>query len=360
MTLMVFEIQKRESRTFKPISFDDYVARHLAANKDEKETDFRERLRHAVESKRAGQRCDCGEPIWAIGSAETGYSCFTCTTGESDPSEDFEIDMAVAPGTPTVEEMNRCLAEFKPLIKRVKTLLWEESQGKRRQWSHEYAFAMEIYEVVKGDAKRWPILNDASDSRVLDWLIPLPLNLAGAGLVQEAARLSLAWAEITEADNFLPDRAVLLAEAGLEQEARQQIRANIERFPKDAWVHIKAGAALRELKDLTGAEAYFRNGLELADKDYDREGALDYLIPLLRESGRVTEAADLEAAEQKRLREDEDDADVDIAHLPGSFDDEPLATQVAKVGRNDPCPCGSGKKYKKCCLDASVPAAATE
>ncbi|MEC4051728.1 SEC-C metal-binding domain-containing protein [Myroides odoratimimus] len=21
-----------------------------------------------------------------------------------------------------------------------------------------------------------------------------------------------------------------------------------------------------------------------------------------------------------------------------------------KVNRNDPCPCGSGKKYKKCCL----------
>ena len=24
------------------------------------------------------------------------------------------------------------------------------------------------------------------------------------------------------------------------------------------------------------------------------------------------------------------------------------------VGRNDPCPCGSGKKYKKCCLNKSV------
>jgi len=23
--------------------------------------------------------------------------------------------------------------------------------------------------------------------------------------------------------------------------------------------------------------------------------------------------------------------------------------QGVKVGRNDPCPCGSGKKYKKCC-----------
>ena len=23
-----------------------------------------------------------------------------------------------------------------------------------------------------------------------------------------------------------------------------------------------------------------------------------------------------------------------------------------KIGRNDPCSCGSGKKYKKCCLDS--------
>ncbi len=29
----------------------------------------------------------------------------------------------------------------------------------------------------------------------------------------------------------------------------------------------------------------------------------------------------------------------------------PLKTRAAekKVGRNEPCPCGSGKKYKKCC-----------
>jgi SEC-C motif-containing protein len=26
------------------------------------------------------------------------------------------------------------------------------------------------------------------------------------------------------------------------------------------------------------------------------------------------------------------------------------AKAAAKVGRNDPCPCGSGKKYKHCCL----------
>jgi uncharacterized protein YecA (UPF0149 family) len=27
---------------------------------------------------------------------------------------------------------------------------------------------------------------------------------------------------------------------------------------------------------------------------------------------------------------------------------DPVAA-VTKVGRNDPCPCGSGKKHKKCC-----------
>ncbi len=27
----------------------------------------------------------------------------------------------------------------------------------------------------------------------------------------------------------------------------------------------------------------------------------------------------------------------------------PIKHAEHKVGRNDPCPCGSGKKYKKCC-----------
>ena len=39
----------------------------------------------------------------------------------------------------------------------------------------------------------------------------------------------------------------------------------------------------------------------------------------------------------------------------GCFHPEPNSTPIrydsnAKIGRNDPCPCGSGKKYKKCCL----------
>ena len=31
-------------------------------------------------------------------------------------------------------------------------------------------------------------------------------------------------------------------------------------------------------------------------------------------------------------------------------DEEKQLKGKKKIGRNDPCPCGSGKKYKKCCL----------
>lgn len=50
----------------------------------------------------------------------------------------------------------------------------------------------------------------------------------------------------------------------------------------------------------------------------------------------------------KQDQEDADDEDYK------DDDGEPLVEQVIraepKIGRNDPCPCGSGKKYKKCCM----------
>ena len=33
----------------------------------------------------------------------------------------------------------------------------------------------------------------------------------------------------------------------------------------------------------------------------------------------------------------------------GSVTNQPVRNRGTKVGPNDPCPCGSGKKYKKCC-----------
>ena len=36
-------------------------------------------------------------------------------------------------------------------------------------------------------------------------------------------------------------------------------------------------------------------------------------------------------------------------YVDGVIDPKGPPRRVEKVGRNDPCPCGSGKKYKKCC-----------
>jgi len=38
--------------------------------------------------------------------------------------------------------------------------------------------------------------------------------------------------------------------------------------------------------------------------------------------------------------------------VPGAIEwlkDQSGITIARKIGRNEPCPCGSGKKYKKCC-----------
>jgi preprotein translocase subunit SecA len=44
--------------------------------------------------------------------------------------------------------------------------------------------------------------------------------------------------------------------------------------------------------------------------------------------------------------------ELEQARMAGAGDYQPVQQVVrgaAKIGRNDPCPCGSGKKYKKCC-----------
>jgi len=39
-----------------------------------------------------------------------------------------------------------------------------------------------------------------------------------------------------------------------------------------------------------------------------------------------------------------------LVEMPLTFNNESIKRDGDKTGRNDPCPCGSGKKYKKCCL----------
>ena len=63
--------------------------------------------------------------------------------------------------------------------------------------------------------------------------------------------------------------------------------------------------------------------------------------------GVATSVDEIEEAFQRKKRRE-----LDQARMAGSGDLQPVQQVVrgaAKIGRNDPCPCGSGKKYKKCC-----------
>ncbi|MFO7857781.1 MAG: UPF0149 family protein [Ectothiorhodospiraceae bacterium] len=42
-----------------------------------------------------------------------------------------------------------------------------------------------------------------------------------------------------------------------------------------------------------------------------------------------------------------------VAPVDDGLHERPQPARSQKVGRNEPCPCGSGKKYKKCCRDAT-------
>ncbi len=71
--------------------------------------------------------------------------------------------------------------------------------------------------------------------------------------------------------------------------------------------------------------------------------------------------AAIERRQQRWAEEDAgpyDDAGKDEDDFPGELRAPPVRA-APKVGRNDPCPCGSGKKYKKCCLRAEVAAVDT-
>ena len=54
------------------------------------------------------------------------------------------------------------------------------------------------------------------------------------------------------------------------------------------------------------------------------------------------------AKEDQEAREREDRWQKEGASFEDALD--PYIRPEPKIGRNDPCPCGSGKKYKKCCL----------
>jgi preprotein translocase subunit SecA len=103
--------------------------------------------------------------------------------------------------------------------------------------------------------------------------------------------------------------------------------------------HLKEGIGLRGYGQRDPLREYQREGYELfldmIERVKEQTVANLYRIQLAREA----DQAQLAAREERP---------VFFSH-GGDESPEPQKREAKKVGRNEPCPCGSGKKYKRCC-----------
>lgn len=87
-------------------------------------------------------------------------------------------------------------------------------------------------------------------------------------------------------------------------------------------------------------------GLEIIDRSaggvLDQTGQVEF-IARFSENGREHQLHERSNFERRAGK---------WVYVDGAFPDQPIIESDAsanRVGRNDPCPCGSGKKFKKCC-----------
>lgn len=116
--------------------------------------------------------------------------------------------------------------------------------------------------------------------------------------------------------------------------------------------------------DIKIAEQKLKEGLAVENVT-ERDTLLQRLATLYNDTGRESEARKIER-EIEELIESQMNAESEIElslneilktdTASSSIEDQakaatsaPTRTRV-KIGRNEPCPCGSGKKYKRCCL----------
>ncbi len=103
--------------------------------------------------------------------------------------------------------------------------------------------------------------------------------------------------------------------------------------------HLKEGIGLRGYGQQDPLVVYKKEGFDMFMDMIERvkEDTVRFLFRI--QIARPSEIAAREKASQKKLS---------YSH-GGEGANQPVRRAQKKVGRNQPCPCGSGKKYKKCC-----------
>ena len=104
--------------------------------------------------------------------------------------------------------------------------------------------------------------------------------------------------------------------------------------------HLKEGIGLRGYGQRDPLVEYKREGYEMFQNMIERikEETVDHLFKI-----ELVSDQEIYESSQRRLK------DISMNRGEGEEKKKPSKRESGKVGRNDPCPCGSGKKYKKCC-----------
>ena len=113
--------------------------------------------------------------------------------------------------------------------------------------------------------------------------------------------------------------------------------------------HLRQGIHLRGYAQKNPKQEYKREAFELFSEMLESI-RMDVTQNLL--TVQIRSEADVEAVEApaalENVRYQHADYDEALAPGEGSGEHQPFVRIGDKVGRNDPCPCGSGKKYKQC------------
>jgi preprotein translocase subunit SecA len=118
--------------------------------------------------------------------------------------------------------------------------------------------------------------------------------------------------------------------------------------------HLKGGVGLRSFAEQDPRVVYKREGArqfqEMLAGVRDKVTDMIFKVSLSAGEEQVSNVYDISSTVHEQLS--------GYDHLTGGVDPQAAQSQarpqtiirdIPKVGRNDPCPCGSGKKYKKCC-----------
>jgi preprotein translocase subunit SecA len=103
--------------------------------------------------------------------------------------------------------------------------------------------------------------------------------------------------------------------------------------------------SLKDKVDSLGADTIM-GAMKNVGEDYrDKVEKLQEAVAKVKE--------DVEAETSTSDRKEFDEEAIKKAALAGYFRrTRPVVRDNKKIGRNDPCPCGSGEKYKNCCMDS--------